>query len=866
MTPTGGTWSSSAAATATIGASSGVLRGIAAGSAQITYIAPATGCISVTTATVNPLPSVFSITGGGTSSYCSGGMGIDLGLGGSATGINYQLYNGASTVGSAVSGTGSAITFGYQTTSGTYSVLATNSSTGCTNPMSGTATIVINALPALFTVTGGGAYCSGGAGEHIGLNGSATGISYQLYDGASAIGSAVAGTGSSLDFGVFFGAGTYSVIATNTTTSCTRTMTGTVTITVNPLPGLFSVTGGGSYCSGGTGELVGLSGSATGINYQLYDTTTAIGSAVAGTGASFNFGSETAPGTYSVVATNATTGCKDTMLSSVPVAIYPLPTAYTVMGSGSYCSGGAGLDITLSSSDTGMSYQLYYGGSAVGMPLAGTGSSLDFGNYTPAGPYTVRATNNTTGCINTMTGSAVIVINPLPTVYAMTGGGAYCYGGTGVPVGLTGSQSGISYQLYDSTAPVGMPVTGTGSPASFGLETVAGNDYTVQATNITTGCVSNMTGVDTVIVNILVPDSVSVVPGPLDTVCIGTAVTFTATPYGGGTSPSYQWSVNSTMLPASGNIFTYTPSDGDIVTCTMTSSFPCGVPTSPSYAVNMTVLPYGYPAVSIAAAPVYSVCEGSPVTFTPTPVFSGFYPVYSWIVNGNIYGTGATFAYDPLNHDTVTAILSSDYQCRLADSAVSNKKIMHVIPLSVPSLEILVSPSPSLAVGQTATFTAIVTNGGGSPTYQWFVGDVAIPSATGDTFTTSALGAMDSVSCRVTNSGTCAGITTFNWAIIREYPEGVQPVTIQSSDIKLLPNPNSGTFTVKGFWAVPDNADATLEITDMLGHVVYTNNAKTLQGQMNERVFLGNTLANGVYMLTIRRSDEYKVFRFVIEQ
>jgi len=43
-----------------------------------------------------------------------------------------------------------------------------------------------------------------------------------------------------------------------------------VTVTVNPLPQLFNITGGGEYCSGGAGVPIGLSGSEAGINYQLF--------------------------------------------------------------------------------------------------------------------------------------------------------------------------------------------------------------------------------------------------------------------------------------------------------------------------------------------------------------------------------------------------------------------------------------------------------------------------------------------------------------------------------------------------------------------------------------------------------------------
>ena len=102
--------------------------------------------------------------------------------------------------------------------------------------------------------------------------------------------------------------------------------------------------------------------------------------------------------------------------------------------------------------------------------------------------------------------------------------------------------------------------------------------------------------------------------------------------------------------------------------------------------------------------------------------------------------------------------------------------------------------------------------------------------------------------------------------IINEYPAGVKPVSISGSDIRLLPNPNKGAFTLKGNWAVSDNADVDVQVTDMLGQVVYRGTVGTQQGEMNEHITLGNTLASGVYLLNLHRGMENKVFHFVVEQ
>jgi hypothetical protein len=68
---TGGTWSSSAAGTATVGSGTGIVNGVAAGGVTMTYANSATGCFKTMQMTVNPLPNAIA----GTSSVC--GIGYD---------------------------------------------------------------------------------------------------------------------------------------------------------------------------------------------------------------------------------------------------------------------------------------------------------------------------------------------------------------------------------------------------------------------------------------------------------------------------------------------------------------------------------------------------------------------------------------------------------------------------------------------------------------------------------------------------------------------------------------------------------------------------------------------------------------------
>ncbi len=297
-------------------------------------------------------------------------------------------------------GTLTGITIPAGTLAGTYSgTMTIINANGCANTQA--ITIKVNALPTLFTVTGGGNYCSGGTGSVVGLSSSQSGVSYQLQLGGVNTGSALGGTGAAISFGLQTAAGTYTIIATNTTTTCSVAMTGNVVIGINPLPTLFNVTGGGTYCAGGTGVVVGLAGSQSGVNYQLQIGGVNSGSVVAGTGSAISFGLQTVAGTYTVIATNAATSCTVAMSGNVTIAINPLP---TVTVAGTTVCGGAPSTIT-ATPGTGGSYSYAW---TVPATATNPGNFASF-TSTVTGNYSVVITNTSTGCVSAASAPANVI-------------------------------------------------------------------------------------------------------------------------------------------------------------------------------------------------------------------------------------------------------------------------------------------------------------------------------------------------------------------------------------------------------------------------------------------------------------------------
>jgi hypothetical protein len=220
--------------------------------------------------------------------------------------------------------------------------------------------------------------------------------------------------------------------------------------------------------------------------------------------------------------------------------------AYNVTGGGSLCAGGAGVAIGLANSDTGVTYQLQSSTyTNIGSAVAGTGSAISFGPQTTAGTYIVVATNNTTSDTATMTGSATVVVNPLPTV--TLGSPVTQCGGTAT---LNAGNAGSTFLWSDNTTQQTDVVSATGT-------------YSVTVTEGSTCSASA-----SVSVTINTPPAISFAGSNLN-ICSGQFSTIAAS---GATS--YLWSNNLTtasisVAPASTTTYTVT---GTANGCTATAS------------------------------------------------------------------------------------------------------------------------------------------------------------------------------------------------------------------------------------------------------------------------------------------------------
>ena len=211
-------------------------------------------------------PNLFNVTGGG--SLCSGGPGAPVGLDGSQTGVSYQLVlNGTTNVGSAVTGTGSAINFPVQTTAGSYTVTANTSIGGCTSNMTGSAVVAVTPSPGI-TLSGNPAVCSGATTANLNYSASANSPDqYSITWNAAALTALFTNVVSqplaaapgtiviAVPAGVAAGTYTGTLTVTNSTTTCSSTGTSFSVIVGGAAGGWLGTTStdwfdGNNWCGG----------------------------------------------------------------------------------------------------------------------------------------------------------------------------------------------------------------------------------------------------------------------------------------------------------------------------------------------------------------------------------------------------------------------------------------------------------------------------------------------------------------------------------------------------------------------------------------------------------------------------------------
>ena len=334
-----------------------------------------------------------------------------------------------------------------------------------------------------------------------------------------------------------------------------------------------------------------------------------------------------------------------------------------------------------------------------------------------------------------------------------------------------------------------------------------------------------------------------------DTICTGATNTYSVVPTLGGATPQFFWTVNWMPVATGVTNYTYSPSNGDIVRCSMISSSQCPIPDTASATDTVVIVAYDTPKVNLTGA---HACTNQPISISATTAAGGYSPLISWSLNGNPAGSGMyTLSYMPNDSDIVTCTMVSNYHCPVPSDTAKATFMVHVDPIIVVTVTAV--PGMLVAAGHNDTLTANVQYGGLDPAYQWYVNGVIVPGATAKDFITNSLHNLDSVSCVVTtgSGSACEGIKGFNWLVVVVAPEGLIGVHPSNAGYTIAPNPNTGNFILRGY-PTADEYPINIQITDVVGRKILSRTLEYTGGvTLSTEISLNPSLPPGQYHMRI---------------
>ncbi|MCX6265903.1 MAG: hypothetical protein NTW16_00895 [Bacteroidetes bacterium] len=256
-------------------------------------------------------------------------------------------------------------------------------------------------------------------------------------------------------------------------------------------------------------------------------------------------------------------------------------------------------------------------------------------------------------------------------------------------------------------------------------------------------------------VNPNLPVTLAINADPGEIVCAGTEVIYTASATNEGSMSVFQWNVNGNDAGLNSPTFRFTPSEGDIIQCALTSNVTCAIGSpATSNSIAMTVNPNPQIGISVSAS-INPVCAGTQTTLTAIQVNAGSTAVFQWQVNGLDVGTNSpAYSYEPVNGDVVRCIVSANDACLINNPATSNTVEMVVNPVSPVEINVTATPSTAVCAGTFVTLNASVSNEGANPVYLWKVNGTIVGSNDMTYGYVPFIG--DLVSCQLTSDVTCS--------------------------------------------------------------------------------------------------------------
>jgi len=872
VTATGGTGTYTYSWNTTPVQTTATATGLPAGTYTVT-VKDASNCTATANATITQPAAALSAGVASNSPQCAGAtLTITTTPAGGTAPYTYAWTGPGSYTATTASVTLSPVTTAQ---AGTYNLTLTDSK-GCT--ITGQATVVVSTVPAQPAAISGSAAVCGGSGNTYRITPVATATSYTwTLPSAPAGWTATSAAGLDSVRATAPNAPGNGILTVTANNGCGSSPSQTLAIAVTTIPATPTAVTGDTAVCGGISRLYSTNPAAQATAYAWTVPAGWSAPSPSATNSFINSTPPTATGTGSgTITVKASNFCGTSAAASLAVVVTNIPAQpAAISGAAAVCGGTAQLYKT-----TKVTGATAYTWSAAGNGwTAAAGTAADtFLNATAGTAGTTISVTAANYCGTSPARTLAVAVTNIPgTAGAILGPDSVCTG-QGAVTFTTGQINEAA--SYTWTIPPGW--TGTSSTTSLSItpgSTAATGAVTVRVAG-TNSCGTGAVAQKTFIVNNPVTPSVTLT-APSGVVCAGAAVTYTATAVNGGASPLYQWKINNVNAGAPASSNTFTPAvlgNGDVVSVAVKTSLPCATTAggwASATAPAQVVTPVVMPGININATLPPDLCRDVAVTFFSNVTAGGSSPSYRWWKNGApIAGaTGANYTDNALNNrDTVRVVLTSNAQCRLADTVSSNRMGVSVSPYVTPVVTISANPGTSVAAGQTVIFTAFVSNGGPNPEVRWKRNGQTVAGTSGLSWTTSTLRDGDVIGAELVSGARCATpfLVTSTGVLRMSVSTGVGSVTAgKTGEVSLYPNPTTGRFTVrvKGGSNAAGNVSSkrmVIEVVNSVGQVVYRSAVRPGGPDWSVDVSLEEQTANGVYMLTVGEEDAPKEQQAVI--
>ncbi len=592
--------------------------------------------------------------------------------------------------------------------------------------------------------------------------------------------------------------------------------------------------------------------------------------------------------TCSVTETSTVVGCPASTVTTATVAITEPPTFTATLSSQTNvsCNGGSNGSATVSASGGNTPYTYLWAPSG---GTAATATGLAPGTYTCTishrGAYTAsqdvpsqqRATSAVGSCSTTVT---VTIIDPPVLTASITTVDAACFGGTGSATTTAGGGTpGYTYLWAPSG---GTAATATGLTA--GSYTCTITDANACSTTATT--------------TITQPTVVAATQSQVNITCNGGSNgSATVVPSGGTPGYTYLWSPSGgTAATATGLAAgSYTCTIADANGCSITKTFTLTSPSAITATTSSTQATCGNPNGTATVVPsggtpgyTYSWAPSGGTAATTTGVVAGIYTCTITDANActitktvSISNSGApsafitattnvtcfglsngsltvtavggnppyTYAWAPAGGTAATAsgLPAGTYSVTITDNSGCTTVVSSAI--TQPAALSVAMSSTDEYFPANGTATAIVSGGVGPYTYLWSPSAQTTQIANGLVAGTYSVTVTDANGCTVTNT------------VVVNFTVGV-PQVETGSDITVFPNPNSGEFDMTINSA--ENNDFTIELTNVLGQVVYSESLENFSG-ITTKHFDVTVYGKGVYVLSVQSKNQQMVRKVIVD-